>query len=99
MATLNFKGIMYIEDSAHVAITTGNSPIRFCDPEDPTVTYVDGTHLNNGVWQFNIPSGVLGWEVWVETSSGVYTRDAYLSGTISGNNLGALLAPIELIET
>lgn len=97
MAVSTFKVIIYIEDSDNTPVTTGNSPIRLVDPNDSDI-YVNGTHIYNGVWHFDVPSGKLGWEVWVETSSGSYTRDAYLSGVISGNNLGALFAPVQLIE-
>lgn len=97
MALQYFKVIFYIEDEDGAAITSGNSPIAFKDT-DESLAWITGTHVNNGLWEFNLPSGYTGFVVGVETSNGVYTKDSYLSGTVSGNNLGAMLAPVTQIE-
>ena len=97
MAIKNFKVVIYIEDVAGNAVTI-NNPIVIRDT-DEELAWITGSHIANGNWQFDLPSGIsCGWKFGVETADGVYTEDANLSGTISGNNLGAHLTPIETIE-
>lgn len=101
MATKNFKVIYHIENNASANVTdddTSHSPVAIRDV-DEELTWIEGSYIGNGDWEFNIPSGIsCGWKFGVETADGVFTEDAYLSGTISGNNLGTHLSPIETIE-
>lgn len=101
MATKNFKVIYHIEKPDGTDVTDGdtsNSPIVIRDV-DEELSWITGSYIANGDWEFNVPSGhSCGWKFGIETADGVYTEDGYLSGTIAGNNLGAHLAPIEIIE-
>jgi len=97
MAVKNFIKTYFITDSAGNAITA-NSPLGI-KSADGDGSVIEGTHLANGIWQFNIPSGrSAGWAFYVQTSAGGWTIDAYLTGTISGNNLGHHLAPAMTVE-
>lgn len=101
MATKNFKLILRIRqvngDGTYSDLSSG-TPVAIRDV-DEELSWIVGAFLANSCFEFNVPSGhSCGWKFAVETSSGNYTEDLYLSGTISGNNLGAHLAPMETIE-
>ena len=97
MAAKTFRLLVYIEDADGNQITSGNSPIAFRD-SDQTQSWVIGTHVANGLWAFELPSGYSsGFEIGVNTSGSTYTRDTNLSGG-SGNASGFMLAPIDHVE-
>lgn len=99
MATNNYILLWYLADSDGDKLTGPVCPIAFRDI-DETVDWIEGTHIANGLWQFNIPSGLLsGLKIGVQTAPGVFTTDSYLSGTPSGDTLGLPLVPIEKIST
>lgn len=98
MANKTFRVIFYITDQDNVAITSGASPIAIRD-SDQSQTPIGGTHIANGLWYFDIPSGWPGCEIMVETAAATYTRDAYLSGpALTGNKLGLPLVPVVPVE-
>lgn len=98
MGVSNFKIMVYIEDEDGDAVTGSISPIAFRHKGGST--WYEGTHVANGRWEFNVPAGAYdGLEVGVQTAAGVYTVDTYLCGTISGDNKGLFLVPMEEHET
>ena len=100
MANVSFRIIVYLTDSDGNAITSGvHSPIAFRD-SDQRQSWIEGTHLYNGLWYFDLPSGYPAFEVGVETSAGNYERDGYLSGpALTAAQLGIMLAPIQPVES
>lgn len=97
MAAKTYRVVYYIEDEDGVAITSGNSPIAFRDA-DQSQSWITGTHLANGLWVFELPSGwSSGFEVAVNTSGSSYTRDTNLSGG-AGATSGFMLAPVDMVE-
>lgn len=101
MGVMTFRVILYITDDQDNAITSGtHSPIAFRDG-DQNLAWTEGTHINGGLWLFQLPSGYSsGWEIGVETADGTYTRDAYLSGdALTGDELGLHMVPVEEIYT
>lgn len=97
MAAKNFRIAVYIEDEDGAAITSGNSPIAFRD-SDQSQSWITGTHVANGIWVFELPSGwSSGFEVGVNTSGSSYTRDTNLSGG-AGATSGFMLAPVDEVE-
>jgi len=99
MANKTFRIVRYLTDEDDVPITSGaHSPIAFRD-SDQSQSWIEGTHIAGGRWYFDLPSGYPGFEVGVETSAGVYTRDNYLSGPeLTGDKLGLALAPVTPVE-
>lgn len=97
MGVQSFRKVYYITDANDVAIMA-NSPLGI-KSADGDGSVIEGTHLGLGFWEFYVPSGrSAGWDLYVQTGAGSWTRDGYLSGTAAtGNNLGAMLAPTTAI--
>ena len=91
-----YRLVYYIEDDNGDPITSGQSPIAIRDA-DQSNDWVEGVHIANGLWAFDIPSGwSSGIEIGVNTSGTDYTRETNLSGG-SGNDSGFNLVPLEEI--
>lgn len=102
MADATFKIIVTgIEDEDGNPITSGPSPIA-CRDHDESIAWVEGTWQGNGDLVFNIPSGLPSGIKWgVQTASGVFTDDAYLSGILGGDgsaNKGIFVVPVNTIQ-
>ena len=99
MATATNKIVVNITTAAEVNITGANSPIAFQDV-DETTGWIEGTHLGDGDWEFDLPTGITsGWKIGVQTSAGTFTQDDKLSGTLdTGAKLGIILSDKETIE-
>ena len=99
MAVATNKIIVHITEEDGTAITGAISPIAFRDI-DEIESWIEGTHLGDGDWEFDIPTGLTsGLKIGVQTSAGTFTQDSKLSGTLdTAAKLGMALTDKEKVE-
>ncbi len=99
MATFTNRLVMYIETSAGDTIEGAVSPLAFRDVEE-TINWLEGTHISDGNWMFDIPTGLSSGIKWaVQTSSGVFEEDENLNGAFGATDYGMFVANPGQINT